>query len=267
MSEERNFSPTVERRTEARRQGQSPRGHDLTAVVVMLSGVCFLILSGSWWLQRLREMLAAGLSGPARISWQPGDAEQLVYDALSCVGLAVLPIAAVAWSAAVITQLGQGGWNWFPARALPDLKRLHPAEGCGRLFRTQMVGDGLLVVIRLGLGIALGTTTLWLMRGQLALPSGDLSQGLGNVAGNVLVVLAIVGMAFGVVAVGEFGYRWWVFENSLRMTSEEFRQHEREQQGDLRVRAMQRGAHQELSRKLLASLPPHANQAATTSRE
>ncbi len=266
MSEERQFSPTAERRIEARRKGQSPRGHDLTAVAVILGNILFMILAGSWWLQRLREMLVAGLSSSVALNWHRGDAEQLAVDALACVGLAVLPIAALAWCVAVVTQLAQGGWSWFPARILPDWQRIDPVAGCGRLWQGRIVIEGLLVILRLGLATTLCMTTLWLMRDQLVLPSGDPEQSLAEVAGSILFVLAVVCATFGVVALAEFGYRWWIFEDSLRMTAEEFRTHQREQEGDLRVRAMQRGAHQELSRRL-AAVPGRIDQAATTSRE
>lgn len=243
MSDEKSFAPTPRRRERARRAGQSPRGRDLTAIAVILSGMAALLCVGPWWFRSLGELWTTLLPDTPHVSLT---AEQAVTDFRRTLWLAagtVVPAMGLFVGVAVVTQWAQVGWNWLPERVVPDVNRVNPFSRIMTPMELFRWSDGFLVLIRYTVGLCIGIGSLWTLRQWTGPGSEQASLMFGRAAqtGVAIVFHACVGLA--VVAIVEYGYRWWSHENDLHMTAAEAREDMREQEGDLRVRSLRRGLH------------------------
>ncbi len=248
MTDEKQFSPTPARREQARREGQFPRGSDITAIAVATTGLLMFFGGGHWMMERLGQLVADSFAD-VRLSTAPSELGIVVSQKLSQGAIVALPVMGIVFLAAVATQLAQSGLQWMPHRIAPDWGRINPISGLQKSFSLRRWFDGLFVVVRIAIVVAIGAFGLWSSRVHLVAPAGSRAYGIGEVTLSALGVIVTVALVMCVVAVFEYGYRWWQHENSLRMSAEEIREDHREQEGDLRVRALRRGAHQEIARR------------------
>ncbi len=267
MSEERTFDATPRRREEARRQGKTPRGTDVTAAAVILTAILLLLFGGARLAGVLGDDLRHTLDTAPTVVASTEELTTIAQSSILRLIFFSAPVVLLFWAVAVVSQVGQVGWNLDFSRVVPDFSRIHPATGMTRLANSQKWLDGGLVMFRIASSVIVACGALWIGRNGFAshaIPGG----GILDVATNATWVLLYLAVTLSVIAVFEFGLRWWQFENSLKMTPEEAREEMREQEGDLRVRALRRGSHQQLIRKGSEAMAERNNdQAAADSRE
>ncbi len=255
MSDERQFAPTPQRREQARQEGRLPRGADVTAMAVLLSGLLGLWCGGPWLMGQLQGLMRTLLANPIEIAIHPDGTRVILQQVMLTCGLILLPGLAAIWLVAGATQIGQVGWNFRPQRLAPDLQRVNPLEGLARLTNRQRWVDGGLVAVRMLIVLGVGLAAIWQGRNGMV-PQLNSPAGLGRIWPATFNVLLPVTLAMMILAIVEFGYRWWQHEASLYMTAEESRQHAREQEGDLRVQALRNSLHEEIRQK--STYRPHA---------
>ncbi|MEM7312682.1 MAG: EscU/YscU/HrcU family type III secretion system export apparatus switch protein [Planctomycetota bacterium] len=246
---DKQFAPTPARREQARKEGRFPRGSDITSTAVMAAGLLMFFGAGGWIMQQLGSMMSESLSGSARLSITSDELTGMVSPLLGKAFLVGVPVIALAMFAALATQAAQAGLRWMPQRIAPDLDRINPVSGMRRVFAFSRLFDGFFVLARIGIVVTLGILGLWISRVSLVAPPGSRALGIGDVAISSMRVIVTIALVMCLVAVFEYGFRWWQHENSLRMTLGEMREDSREQEGDLRVKALRRGAHQDLARR------------------
>lgn len=251
MFQEKPFAPTANRRERARRDGHVPRGRDLTPVAVLLVGLAAVLWAGPSLSTKLGNAIRAGVDSvnhPESLEITSDDALQAGRSALFSTMALGLPFFLAAWLAAAVSQWGQVGWNWLPQRVVPKFSRVDPVQGMSRMFQPGRFADGILATIRLVTGGLVIVSSLWIVRDDLV-SFGNPVTGIASVTLAALWVLVTAAAALAIIAVGEYGFRWWVHENEMRMTAEEMRAESRGQSGDMKVRALQRGTHQQLVRR------------------
>lgn len=249
MSDERLHEPTPRRREQARQAGQVPRGSDLTGIAVVLSGLAAILCCGPWWFESLGQLWTTALPSEPFIAINPQEAVGEFRHTLWLVGKSTLPPMVLFFTVAIVTQWAQVGWNWLPERVNPDLSRVNPMTRLASPFDLFRWGDGMLVMVRYMVGLTVGIGTLWCFR-QWTGPGPEQTKLMfGRAAQTAVAVVFHAAVGLAVVSIIEYGYRWWRFETNLRMTADEARQDSREQEGDLRVRSLRRGVHQQMARR------------------
>ncbi len=249
-SGERTEQPTALRLEEARRRGLVPRSGDLVSAATLLGGAGLLALLGGRLLEALvrmvREMLAWG-AGPLPLG---GLTETLVLLALLLGGLAV---------SAVGINLAQVGPLVAWERVVPDLARLSPSAGLGRLLSARMLMGGAMAVLKTAAVGVVACAVLLTCAGELA-SAGRLSpQGLLGLCGRVVTVVALAGgAALAVLAVLDLLFQRWQYRRELMMTRREVRQELRRNEGDPALRRRRRKLSAEAAasgRKIHRTLP------------
>jgi flagellar biosynthetic protein FlhB len=133
--QERTESATPKRLEEARRQGQVPRSRDLNAAAVTLFSCGAISMFGYRVVAALSDMMRHGLS--LRLS-AGGLDDALMLKALGSASMsafmAVLPILAAGFVAAILAPMSLSGWNFSTESLAPQFSRLNPIAGIGRMF-------------------------------------------------------------------------------------------------------------------------------------
>lgn len=248
MAEEKQFAASPRRREQARAAGQHPRGSDLTAIAVVLVALAMMLFTGSSWLEALGELWTIGLPKDPALTIQADQAVDTLRASLGSIGRLTLPLVAIVFVTAVLTQWAQVGWNWNPERVLPDVSRIHPVHRFASMAHFFRWSDGVLVLLRYTVGLVIGIGTLWTFRDWGAMDQSSSYLLFGRCAQTSVAIVFHAAVGLAVVSIFEYGYQWWQFEGRLQMTAEEAREDAREQEGGLRVRSLQRGVHQQLTR-------------------
>jgi flagellar biosynthetic protein FlhB len=171
-----------------------------------------------------------------------------------------MPILVAPIAAAMLATLVVGGLVFTLKPITPDLSRIDPMAGLGRIFSMKSLIDfGKLALIAL----AVGLVGFWVISGglhrfasyagmplpaALAAAGSDLKAGLLSVFGVVLVAALIDG------PLQIFRHR-----KDLMMTPQEARQENRESEGDPQVKAKLRQRQREMSRGRMLAAVAQAN--------
>jgi flagellar biosynthetic protein FlhB len=242
----RTEEPTPRRLREARQRGEIPRSRDLTAAVSLwfvLAAMALLVLPLVPVLADAvrRTVTAAGGGGEPALAREGAAWARLGLR----LTLPVLLAAVLAALACGIVQVG-GVFTFEPVR--PQLERLHPGRGLRRLFARGWI-EALKSLLKFAM---VATAALLAARGALAELAAAARGDVATVAAVLAAALARLAVAGGamLLALGALDllYQRWRHRRDLRMTREEVRREQREEEGDPQLRAERR----RLQRELLA---------------
>lgn len=265
---DKSQDPTPRRRQEAREQGQIPRSQDLGSALLLVIGASALLWIGGPKVDELGRMMRRYLGGEA---WLTADV-RFVTDqwqfAVFWMGKAVLPLMLAMLLAAVLVNLAQVGFLFLPQRLMPDLTRLNPLKGLGRLFSRDNavqlffgVGKTLLVACVAALALYKHRDTI------LVLPDMSVGAiGLFLVETTLWTTLKI-GLALLILALLDYGWQRWRHEQDLKMTPQEVREEMRNQTGDPQILARRRAVQRQLILSRIAQAVPKADVVITNPTE
>ena len=225
-SADRTLPPTERRRREARARGDVVRSGEFTTAVTLLA----ISLTFRWLAPALSAEIGsftqrALKAGPVLSATVP-DMTQLIRQSGHSLMLLIAPLILVALIATALANLIQTGWVWVPALAIPQ----------GRL-RTLLSWDRFANTVGVTLRLGLLATVAWyflLSRFSqvLALGQGEFSTLLmtsTNLIGELLIQLSVCLI---VIASADYLFQFWRREQRLKMTIEERRQEQKDDQID-----------------------------------
>lgn len=248
---ERTQRPTERRRREARARGEVARSSDLVTALVLLSATL-----GLWWLgpalgSELAGMMRSAITSPSTSIDQQIAVENSAHVAKR-LGVVLLPILLLIASVAAAASLVQTGFLWIPTAVLPQAERLDLSRGIGRWWSMSTWFGLLLSVIKL---LVLSGVLLTYARMRLtsadALVTGPPSV-IYAIATTLIGELALVlSLSLVVLAAADYGYQFWQAERRLKMTIEELRREQREDEANPNLKRRRREmAASEASRQL-----------------
>jgi flagellar biosynthetic protein FlhB len=255
--EERTEPATPRRREEARERGQVARSGDLSSAVILLAAVVALHFLGKPMIGGLFASAASVLEGLALVDGEPANLLMHFGGAFGAVLLGFLPFAGVILAAALAANLLQVGFLFTSKPLAPDLDRLDPVSGLGRMFSLRglvRVAAGLLKLAAVTLVVF---WTLWQQRILLVELAGRSFEQIPGVAADLLLTLSLrAAVVLLVLAVLDYAFQRWQHERDLRMSKREIREEMRRYEGDPRIRERRRAIQQQLAlQRMLLGVP------------
>ncbi|RDI19543.1 flagellar biosynthetic protein FlhB [Pseudacidovorax intermedius] len=259
-SQDKKLPATQRRLDQARRDGQVPRSRDLTHLAVVGTGAVALLLLAPTAFGALRDALAAALHFNAAEAMRPAAmGERLMHLGLlgiaACVGFAAIVIAA-----AVIATLATGGWVMSAKAITPDLNRLNPFSGLGRLFSKQQASTVLKLVllsaILAGVGFVYVRGSMDALARMVLMPAPSALPYFADwlVQGTALAMLVLVA-----AAIADVPLQGWLHRSRLRMSHEEVKQEHKETDGNPHVKGQQRKAARAILQRASITAVPRAD--------
>lgn len=251
---EKTHAPTSKRLEEAAKNGDVLRSRDLGVAVTMLLAAAFLRMGGPWMLDGLRQTMQIGFVwdraaledfNPARMA---GTALWLTLPPVLLLGLLMAAMA-------VITQLGPSpGGRFMMGNVAPKFGRLDPMAGFKRMFGVTgwiEVGKGLMKLGLLG-GIA------WFWASSRIEPMLELGAvglaGQLNFAWDALISL-LFQLAGGlvIIALFDFPIQWIRRMRRLRMSLEEIKEENKQQEGSPEAKSAQKQRQRQIAMGAIAT--------------
>jgi len=255
--EERTEPASPRRREEARERGQVVRSADLSSAVILLAAVVALQVLGRPMIGGIFASASSVLEGLALVDGDPSALRTQFGGAFASVLLGFLPFVGIVLAAALAANLAQVGFL-FTARPLtPDLERINPVSGLGRILSARglvRLAGGLLKLSIVGLVVF---WTLWAERVRLVELSGRGFEQIPGVAVDLMLVLSLrAATALLVLAIFDYSFQRWQHERDLRMSKQEVREELRRYEGDPRIRERRRAIQQQLAlQRMLLGVP------------
>ncbi len=251
---------TPHRRRQAREEGQVARSQDLGSAVLLLVGlVCLMFLGGSL-IEHLGHYTRQQLGGP---SWLTADGPFVVsqwHATLFDLARHLLPIMGLLLVGAVVVNLLQVGPLFLPQKLAFDITRIDPIKGFGRVF-------SLTSVMRLAFGIfkilIIGGVALASLYGERDTILGMAGMTVPQISHYLLQILLYtslkIGLALLVLAILDYGFQRWKFEQDIRMTPQEVREEMKNLEGNPEVMARRKHVQRQLALSRLSAAVPKAD--------
>jgi flagellar biosynthesis protein FlhB len=258
--ESRTERATPRRLQRAREEGSVVRAHAVAGAAVLIAGAGIISLAGAKLIDLLESSLRVGLTlepesmrEPARLA---GVVADVAWPALMVLAPFMLLLAAIAFAA----DLAIGGWIISPVPVTPDFTRINPLKGFGRLFSRAALAEIIKALVKF---IVIGAIAAWLMKSWLAdfLHIADESWPYApcHVAALATEAFLILAASLATVTLFEVPYQLWQHRDQLKMSRQELRDEQKEQEGNPQTKRRIRGLRLKLARARMMSEVPKAD--------
>jgi type III secretion protein U len=235
MAEKKQFEASAKKLRDAREKGDLAKSQLVTQTAVITGGCLYLVFFGVNVWERIMFLVEYGLSEgfrePVRMMWAFG------VEALHIVLLFILVVVLFGLAA----ELSQVGFMWRPSLALPDLKRIDPIAGFGRLF--SGVKKSLNFLLRAGVVVAVAYMTL---SNSIEIGAGSLfnpNLGMGQFSDSILRLLKYGLCILGLFSVAELLKTKKDYQAKLSMSLDDVRRENKDEEGNPEIKHQRKHLH------------------------
>ena len=261
MAEESDLEKTEPaspgRLEKAREEGQVARSRELVTFVMLVTG-----LGGLW---AMGEMMGGHFGSALRNGLQferasAFDASHMMVQAGTAVLhalQALMPLLAMMLVAALVAPMMLGGWLLSTKSLAPNFSKMNPVAGIGRMFSAETLAELVKTIVK---SLLVGGVAWWVISGNVTSIMALMSEPVQAALPHTLRVVAsscalIIGSLLLVVAI-DVPYQLWSHAHKLRMSREDLRQEQKENDGDPQVKAQIRRQQQQMAkRRMMAEVP------------
>lgn len=255
--ESKTEDPTPRRREEARRQGQVPFSAELVGSLVVLAGVIGLMNFGPDVWSAMLNVFRHDITRAFQPEFDTTAAAELIARTAGRLLAVLLPFFGALLAVGIVVSVAQVGFQINTEKLAPDFDKLNPANGVTRLFSTSALVKGLFTLLKVGALALVAYIVLEGRSGVITSLSRDRLAGAAPAVWAVVMRLALyLTAAVALVAVLDYFYQRYKFEQSLRMTKEEVKRELKEEDGDPMIKArMRQLARERAKQKMLTEVP------------
>lgn len=246
---EKTEAPTAKRKRDAADEGQILKSREFATALLVLAGCAWLAFAGPSLLSACQALMTASFSFDAG---DVADFEPL--RPLAQAGWRLLPslgiLFAVVIVAGIASQVGLSGVRFNSTLLQPKASRINPASGVKRIFGMQgwiELGKSLLKVALLG---AIGAYMLWqVSRPSFGLAATNVHEAVAVLGGRMVAIL--FAMAGGLVIIAGIDLPVQIVRllGQLKMSKQEIKDENKEQEGSPEVKAQQRQRQRAMARR------------------
>ncbi len=259
-SQDRRLPASERKLRKAREDGQVSRSTDLSHLAVLGSGALALLALAPTLFEQLKQHLSQQLAFNAATIHQEGDMLTRL-SSMAMVGLVGSAVfAGIVMLSAMASSVAVGGLVLSTKPLVPDLSRLNPLAGLGRLFSKEKLTETLKLLFITIVLVTVATTFLHAglpkMSMLLLQPSAAslrtmndwLVTGLGLMLGVVLLVALV-----------DVPLQIFLHKSRLKMTHQEVKQEHKESEGNPQVKGKMRQRQRELAQRNSVTAVPKAD--------
>lgn len=259
-SQDRNLPATERKLQQARKDGQASRSKDLGHLAVLGTGSLALLALAPLMLDRAKQALSHQLVFNASVVGLPGNMLTRLQDMVLVGLVAALGFSLVVAVVAVLCTVAAGGWVASTKPITPDLNRLNPLSGLGRLFSKQQLAE---VLKLMALTAILCTVAYLFLRNSLqeiaALVLQPSPASIAHLADWLVKGVGLMLLVVLVAAAIDVPLQAFFLRQRLRMSHEEVKQEHKESDGNPHVKGRLRQKQREIAQRRSVQAVPKAD--------
>ena len=257
---EKTEEPTGRRLEQAREKGQVPHSRELGTFLVLITAAAAFWMMGGWFVERAVALTRKGFMPDVNMMREP----ELMVPRLADLSIDALisfsPMIALLVLAAILPPFFLNAWVFSTTALVPDLKRMNPLTGIGRMFSWNSLmelGKASLKAVIIG-GVAVWL--IWKERDEIFSLLGQPLEAALAYAGHLLSYSFLIMVAALILIVAaDVPFQLWQYFEKLKMTKEEVKQEMKEMMGDPHVKGRIRSLQMQAARKRMMSAVPKAD--------
>lgn len=257
---EKTEEPTGRRIEQAREQGQVPHSRELGTFLVLAVAAATIWMMGGWFAQRAMAIMRKGFVIDSQVMREPNLMLPRLADISSDALFVFSPLLALLLVAAILPPFFLNAWVFSPKALVPDLKRLNPLSGFGRMFSWSSLMELLKAVLKAVLVGGVAALLIWKEREELfGLLGESLEAGLAHAGHMIAFSFLILVATLVLVVAADVPFQLWQYFDKLKMTQEEVKQEMKEMMGDPHVKGRIRSLQMQAARRRMMAAVPTAN--------
>ena len=257
---EKTEEPTGRRIEQAREKGQVPHSRELgTFLVLIAAGAAFWTMGG-WFMQRSMAIARKAFSIEPEFMHEPALMLPRLAEISGDALLAFSPLLALLVLASILPPFFLNAWVFSTTALIPDLKRLNPLSGIGRMFSWSSLMELGKAVLKAALIGGVAVIVIWKQRDEIfGLLTEPLESGLVHAGQMVTFSFLILVATLALVVAADVPFQLWQYFDKLKMSKDEVKQEMKEMMGDPHVKGRIRSLQMQAARKRMMAAVPQAN--------
>ena len=254
---EKTEPATDKRREEARQHGNIPKSQDLDSVVILLAAFIVLRYQGGAIFAEMGQYLRFILGSSLATELTQSNSLTMLSQFLGVCVKCLAPIFLVVIFAAVTANILQVGFLLTFDPLVPDLEKINPIAGIENQFSWKSIGELVKSVSKI---LIVAYVPYSVLRDQM--PTFIRLIQLEPVSAMIVLLKIIFDMSVKIIlillvlAVGDYFFQYWRFEENLKMSKEEIKEEFKQREGDPKVKAKIRERQRKIAtRKMMSEVP------------
>jgi flagellar biosynthetic protein FlhB len=258
--QEKTEQATPRKRSEARKKGQVGKSSEIPSVAVLLAGLSTLYLFGAYMYSHIKSLMQDTFSMVAVPN--QGLAEFLVLGniVIERFIVMVLPVMIAVFVTAILSNVLQIGFMLSWETVTPKLSKISPIKGIQKLFSKKTIMELFKSLAKLALvGVIAYVTVKGEMDRLPSLADREVQAILLYVLKVAFKIFIRVSMAMIFLALLDFWFQKWQFEQQLKMTKQEVKEEFKRTEGDPLVKSRIKRIQYEIAKRRMMQEVPKAD--------
>ena len=251
---------TPKKREEARKKGQTAKSREISSVAVLATGTIFMFFNAKGMTLKLGETIRRSFFNIPQVL----EGNKVLFPMLNQAVIQflwiILPIMIALCIAAILSNLLQSGFIFSVEPLTPTVSKIDPIKGAGKLFSKRSFAELSKSIFKIIIVSWAAFSTLkdnishimplmYQDNVQILSLLGQVSMSVFMRSCCVILVLAIL----------DYMYQKWEFEQNLKMTKQEVKDEFKQTEGDPLVKSRIRSIQREMARRRMMEEVPKSD--------
>lgn len=238
FSDEKTEEATPKRREEARKKGQVARSIEINSVLVLAGVFAGLKIFGPYLYQEATTFMRSWFAQLANQDFTIELTYRLFLSATLVFLKLSAPVMLIALLVGLIANFLQVGFLFSTEALAMNLNAINPIAGFQRIFSKRAITELLKSLVKIGI---VGYVAYKYIVDQIpsfpGLMRDDLSISMSKTGDWIFVMVMKIALVLAIMALFDFIYQRWEFNQNLRMSKQEVKDEYKLQEGDPKIKA------------------------------
>lgn len=238
MAGERTEKATPKRRSDERKKGNIFQSKEITTVASLIVMFYALKLFGPTALDILKKAFTDFfVKSAVTESLAPQDIRVLFVQGVGVFAMAALPFLLI--SSATTVAITAGQTRMLFTTKLLEFKgsRINPLEGFKKMFSLRSLVELVKSLLKITvLGYIIYSSLTKILPTVPRMLGMDFTNAVSLLGGSIMSIVNTVAAIFLFLACFDYGYQWWEYEKSLRMSKQDIKDEYKQTEGDPEVK-------------------------------
>ncbi|MGL4736964.1 MAG: flagellar biosynthesis protein FlhB [Cellulosilyticaceae bacterium] len=261
-NEGRTEKATSKKREDARKEGQVAKSTELNTAVLLMLFFGALGILASYYMNGIKDHMVEVFTSIPYLLSQSTNQQLLVTVGDGTLKIMILngPLWVILFMGALLVSLIQVGYKPTFKPLAPKFSKMNPLKGLKKIVSKDMLME---LLKSMGKVIFLGAIFLSVIQEAVPIffkfPRLTSTQIVANIGTTVNKIGMSVGGAFLFLAVLDYAYQKYKFEDSIKMTKQEIKDEYKQSEGDPQIKGKIRQKMREMSMKRMMQAIPEAD--------
>ena len=259
--QERTEKATPKRRQKSRREGQVAISREIPSVLILMTALGFFYFAGSWMFWNISEFIGGIYQNLDTLRLNTvSDVSAFSVDIIGKLFSILIPFFVPILIAGMLGNIGQVGFEMHSEPLRPKLAKINPIAGFKKFVSVRSLVELAKSIMKL---LIIGGISYGLIKADMRGFPPLMQQGVGEIflfiAQVAFKILFFVCLALIILALLDYIYQRWQFEQSIKMTKQEVKDEHKQVEGDPKVKSRIRKAQYEMAARRMMEAVPEAD--------